>query len=59
MRSIWDLSTGYPADGWQATHGTGIGTNACMMLMKQPSAIGGGQICGAGPVSWWVRGNQV
>ena len=59
MRSIWDLSTGYPADNWQASTGTAIGTNACMMLMKQPSAIGGGQICGAGPVSWWVRGNQV
>jgi len=59
MRSEWNLSTGYPEDNWQATHGTQIGTNTCMMLQKQPLAIGGGQICGAGPVSWWVRGNQV
>jgi hypothetical protein len=59
MRSAWDLGTGYPEDNWQASTGTQIGTNTCMMLQKQPLAIGGTQICGAGPVSWWVRGNQV
>ena len=59
MRSAWNLTTGYPEDGWQASIGTAIGTNACMMLQKQPLAIGGAQVCGGGPVSWWVRGNQV
>ena len=59
MRSIWDLSTGYPQDAWQASSGSTLAANTCMTFMRQPSSIGGGQVCGTGPVSWWVRGNQV
>ena len=58
-RSTWDLATGHPPDNYNTTEGSGIGDNYCMTFMKQPSAIGGSQVCGAGPVSWWVRGNQV
>ena len=58
-RSEWDLTTGHPPDNYNTSLGSTIGDNYCMTFMKQPSAIGGNQVCGAGPVSWWVRGNQV